>query len=1398
MSKKVNLMEDEDIKQGVVYGAGEIEQETIVGGDDEMMYELQLDSSVALKSTEYKYKLDSNLLYNSQHSNTVVSDIISIATTENNSNGKNQFDAPHIDLLKKTKAYEAGELYMDPQYSYFNLEPYNSGSYIDKNDVPAGKDVKVRANLYTLPSDYEEVEYVQIGMTGGSLPLGIFFDAHNQYKFDGYIYLPSASDTYFDNTSPWSTISAANNKKNGIAYTMFLNYDIPVSITGSGAGNTMRIGMGPCFTYATLNGLGPYRLAYFNLNAPANGVSSTPYTSNNEVCAFFENGATRTPWTGKKMRYISDLEYLTMDDDFNTVTKMRYYDASVATATYGKHLCARRSGIQFYDATGSTETSMLKHCAYSASYIPTTQVQFASVKQVADPSTVYDPLEQLGDKKDLYNSLNANSTGSTWISNGARYSGVSYTNRWNPYGDTDTNNAYGKVEAVWGAIATTEVEDRYAWNMYDPTNTDVVIQSRIEAIGRGNTGLTPGKFYPQDNWEITYFGTKTSNQNNPHTPASYAASNYTWYNRVLPRKSRLYSRFRIWKDYELAGYYITCRRKGDGLYGVYNTVNGKFTCSRIDELKSLGLSVDTVTAGMYGDLAEGTIYNGPYANNTEPGGIIYSPSQMQTLYGKTDALSNWEYFNLCIMGPRYTETYSSGVYKVNLKISDASVLSNGLYYAYNHPEKRSDSVINFNVYIDGYDENIMQGMKIRLKYASTAVRNMFNNVSTNIDTRTSIAATTVRDISTAGDLTNFSVSIALSPSTYSNINTASPITFQIDTSGMQTPAEGVTVQVGTSSITIPYVKSEQIRSAWGSLVIQPYDSRTEELFLWPNEYTKINSWYHTLDGNIYEKWLMNNISYSNFGESVNLTPKVDGTAYPWGFISAKSFPDIVFGDVTSFQFENNRDYVNVSDASAYCWPATSAFGSVMTSYLQYLPDDDRWMPAPYCGQTWNIPVGMRRDSQNWFERIWTATIGNPVNQMIVIDENWLNTICYNVGLTSSEEEISHTLWYNNNPYLGILSPYDETNYDLLTLMRANEQINAGFPESTWAHLPIMMEGWNDGNDLTDSTIEFSWNLSTEPYNLDIHDFLNIREHDIGENIYGPNNKYSNLYPIEWGFYGDTLYNSLYNIFTESVGVAIPYPTGEIAPWDDAFKRANFRMFYLQEKVDGDPSLEGKKPMISPKLWQQEHYTIWAHTTDVAPYKWAFIKEAGIMSPDTYLKSLPITLQFDSTINGGDTTTTTNINNAIEIKFYDTYNPKNDTLGELIDGITLKWTSDGKKSTLGNPENFTMFDSVYNYTETNSKNSKTIDAADYETCIALKYAHAIVVTSRVNVVSSVNIAGEKVNTNNGWHGKEIDPKWAMVDAKTYLLYYTDGLDANPLEAKTGLTFTVRHDDLHMVE
>lgn len=600
-------------------------------------------------------------------------------------------DLPTIEQIKDSSAYIQGELFMDSSYKFMELDDSNV-KYKSKYDAVAIRDLGFRYDLYSFPTDlYEEVEYITPGCYGGSIDLSIASDPKWQWGFSGD-YRIMGDDTegkYFDNKAPWEAIPAANNKHNGTAInfygTQYPNFLGSAAYTA--ASNTTTPEPDAHFLYVpsyiyngALNGKHGYCIRGWSYGHAVPSVEDF-YINEKPGSTYF---------TAKTHMEFSQEGVIigTAEDNHKNERKFATSEVTSSDGRLWRRIWGLKSDLVMTVADTGTSIGELHQ------YMSHIDCTLYNYKYVSSGSGRRYWIPDPGDQS-WYSTLMDTSGGTNWIDTYTRGDLLVLTygnnrNYW-AYSISDNNiyrryNSPDKAQAeqcnlYLYSTGMSRYYDHYAYNKYIPLTNLQSGDPSVFLIDDSNTWTYLKKIVPQ---------------------ASGATSNI---HRWMWKKTRVYSRFKIYKDFDLAGYFITVRRKSDGLYGVYNTVTKTFHYNKLDYyILHYGMNVNSAST-------LGQLHTHTYSQAGL--GVTYaSPNEAYTALGKTNALSQWEYWNLHITGPVYSG--STGTFTLRL---DQPNIANGFTLTRDHLNMTTNPV-NFKIYIDG-TENNMGDVSIYLKNSAS-------------------------------------------------------------------------------------------------------------------------------------------------------------------------------------------------------------------------------------------------------------------------------------------------------------------------------------------------------------------------------------------------------------------------------------------------------------------------------------------------------------------------------------------------------------------------------------------------------------------------------------------------------------------------------------------------------
>lgn len=599
-------------------------------------------------------------------------------------------DLPTIEQIKDSSAYLQGELFMNSSYKFMNLDDSNA-KYKSKYDAIAIRDLGFRSDLYTFPTSlYEEVEYITTGCYGGSIDLSIASDPKWQWGFSGdyKIMGMDAEGKYFDNKAPWEAINAANNKHNGTAINFFgTSYPNILSSAAYTAksnkttpdpdGHFMHV---PMYTYnGSLNGKHGYCIRGWSYGATVPSVEEF-YINEKPGSTYF---TTKTHMEFSQEGIIVGAA----EDDHKNERKFATSEVTSSDGRLWRRLWGLKSDL---------------------------------VMTVSDTGDPIGELHQYMSHMDcaLYN-LKYTSTSCFWLADPADQSW--YSALMDTSGGTNFINTYctgdvlvpesGANHNYWASSLADNNIYRRAYSGYDEQSEQCNLYLYSTGMSRYYNHYEYNKYIPLTNLQSGDPSVFLIDDSNTWTylkkivPQASTSGGTSNIHRWMWRKTRVYSRFKIWKDFDLAGYFITVRRKSDGLYGVYNTVTKTFHYNKLDYyILHYGMNVNSAST-------LGQLHTHTYSQAGL--GVTYAnPNEAYTALGKTNALSQWEYWNLHITGPVYSG--STGTFTLRL---DQPNFVNGITLTRDHLNMATNPV-NFKVYIDG-PENNMGDVSIYLKNSGT-------------------------------------------------------------------------------------------------------------------------------------------------------------------------------------------------------------------------------------------------------------------------------------------------------------------------------------------------------------------------------------------------------------------------------------------------------------------------------------------------------------------------------------------------------------------------------------------------------------------------------------------------------------------------------------------------------
>ena len=497
------------------------------------------------------------------------------------------------------------------------------------------------------------------------------------------------SDTegkYFDNKAPWETIPAANNKHNGTAinfygtsYPCFLS---SAAYTSSGNtttpdpdGHFMHV---PSYTYnSAMSGKHGYCIRGWSYGVTVPSIEDF-YIQQKPGSTYF---TTKTHMEFSQEGIIIG----TTEDNHKNERKFTNSDVTSSDGRLWRRLWGLKSDLVMTAADTGTSIGEL-HQYMSHVDCALYNLKYGSTCRFWKPTS--------GDQT-WYSALMDTSGGTNWINThctGDLLVPTSGSNRNYWALSTADNNIYRRSNSPYKAQAEqcnlylystgmSRYYNHYTFNKYIPLTNLQAGDPSVFLIDDSNTWTYLKKIIPQ---------------------AAGATSNV---HRWMWKKTRVYSRFKIWKDFDLAGYFITVRRKSDGLYGVYNTVTKTFHYNKLDYyILHYGMNVNSTST-------LGQLHTHTYSQAGL--GVTYAnPNEAYTALGKTNALSQWEYWNLHITGPVYSG--STGTFTLRL---DQPNIANGFTFTRDHLNMTTNPV-NFKIYIDG-PENNMGDVSIYLKNSAT-------------------------------------------------------------------------------------------------------------------------------------------------------------------------------------------------------------------------------------------------------------------------------------------------------------------------------------------------------------------------------------------------------------------------------------------------------------------------------------------------------------------------------------------------------------------------------------------------------------------------------------------------------------------------------------------------------
>lgn len=647
---------------------------------------------------------------------------------------ENENDLPTFWDIKKSNLYKDGKIKMD--VSTFRTEVIGNGdsSIYNLDDAIKLKDISIGPGVDEdddFPYDlYTPVEYIQVGYKNGSIPIKNIAPVFSQScRFEGDIYVPSS----------WGNPGSSGILRQINMYPCGANI-----ISTRLAGNLPN-------TYHPITGLltpmpGYTRNKTFYMTDGPSGMSfQCPITANPLSDTF--------DYLNKKTHIIAEVKHVAVyldNDVIKDVTNRDYMWAkewanTTQATSPGRNIRNEMHTRRYSFSMQDYEyTNGVKNPAKVVYIFPTLD---PCRRQTATGSTTHGPQGFFATNLDT-------STGSLAEVLSADPSVMSYINThnqlplwaWNrvPYGANNLGELYSKTQLI-GAYNTSASKIRASrWGLFGYA----VPVSETDYAERYFGGL-----HSVGDWLHAYYdngGFNGTNRENgigyflgtaPTSTGADTSSRYWMYDWAIHTKpcvpgTRVYNNFKLWQDDELVGSFVTCRRKSDGLYGVYNRVDKTFSCSEYDEwviqnngtwpyhfnlTHSYNYFGYTIPAAWGDDASEyddwhRALITSYWTGDAHGATPYHTNSSMQ---------SDWEYNNLSIAGPTITDAPTgvtdtdNGSTLATLKIEGKEPIfgkdvTEGVYFDFNWKTLRwnfpsKDNPLKFRVYadpsIDYYKEN---------------------------------------------------------------------------------------------------------------------------------------------------------------------------------------------------------------------------------------------------------------------------------------------------------------------------------------------------------------------------------------------------------------------------------------------------------------------------------------------------------------------------------------------------------------------------------------------------------------------------------------------------------------------------------------------------------------------